>query len=199
MDLFKEFVIYNNIDEMYIAVLPNGLNDKEIKFFKKWYKKFGYNTEYNTKEFIKYVKKNNELRFRDNLYQFNNYLKSINLTKNKQYVSDINEINQQNCFDLVRYAEFCFDELKLLGDKTKNGEQRSQIKTSISYLKKAIDEYNCDLPLAYKLSIQWNEKYNNSNAKEILSLINKCLKNCKHLSKTNIDWFNKKQRNYSSK
>lgn len=78
---------YKTVDDMIFAAMPDGLKEDEQKFFRKWFKKFRFNSVDATEGYLQYVNNssiNNPQKYRDHLYGYNNHRKTEYWIKNKK-------------------------------------------------------------------------------------------------------------------
>jgi hypothetical protein len=183
----QKYIEFENIDHMIKLCAPEDLSEKELKFFKKWFRKFGYNTGFNSNYYLFAVNQTkSKHRFRDNLYQLRSNIMSYELKHDylKWRYPDLQhkdavKADTARRFDLS--TEYLLDELKLMGtDKTKTGELRTQIKTAAGLLEKCIFVYDTSLESSFKRYFQLAAKYEiieNDKVQQAIQLFNKRIQN----------------------
>lgn len=190
---------YKNFDDMIKATIPEGLEEKEIKFFRKWYKKFHFNNVIATEGFIKFRNNwttSNPLRYRDHLSAYRTHLDTKEWNKTKHIKKTKAELDFENARKLTLNSEYMIDEIKLIGAKTKNGEYRTQVKHIFEFLTRAIMDHNSSIFDTYKKLIIHIEKYYPDQKNQIGSIISIALHNIVNISKTNETWLYKKLEKY---
>lgn len=205
-DLFEfektKYKSFKNLDAMIKATMPEGLNPEEEKFFRKWYHRFGFNSDKNTNDYLEYVKNStssNPMRFRDHLYGFSRHLKTEKWVQDKYTKLTKEQRDFDNAYNLERSAEYMIDEIKLIGKFTKAGKLRSQVSGSLKFLEDAIMKFNTNNVKTYMIAIKHIEKYYPERKSEIPSIIAIASKNCDgKISNTNDAWFKKKFDKYNN-
>jgi hypothetical protein len=187
-----EIMALANFDEMVQFCAPDNLNEKEMKFFAKWFRKFHLNSAYKVAKYMEHVEKGYSPLWRDNLFAF-----SMGRSAGRPSLQTEDEVRDYNARNMFESAEFILDELKLYDTPyTKKGELRSQVANGKGYLEKAIYDFRIENPKAYKMYITHIEKFYKDEVDKIPECIARAIEFSQNLSKTDSDWFTKKLKKY---